>query len=197
MVLFSTLIYSWDINNFHVLLFHWSSPLVYSHHVTLLFASSWRTEVPPRGVLNCTISSWITNWILVKIGCLLVEIGCLLMEILVAYYLRTTVSLWITSLFDRFLTFDRDSCVSLTEDLLWHFCSLLNCATFSFSSRLLPLDQSLLVVPTLRLNFVADVTTGIFDLQKIVVMFHLPCLCACLVATFIGRLFNCLLLTLN
>ena len=58
---------------------------------------------------------------------------------------------------------------------------------FSSSSRFRPLDQSLLVVPTLRSEFV--------DLQELVIMFHLLRLCVLpCCATSIGQLlyFDCL-----
>ena len=45
--------------------------------------------------------------------------------------------------------------------------------TFLSSFRVLPLDQSLLVVPTLRPYFVANVMTGLCDSLKIVVTFFL------------------------
>ena len=49
---------------------------------------------------------------------------------------------------------------------------------FSWSSRFLPLDQSLLVVPTVQPDCVADITIGLRDSQKLVVKFFLLRLCA-------------------
>ena len=57
------------------------------------------------------------------------------------------------------------------EDLLGHFFRLLR--NVFLSSRLIPLDQFLLVVSTLRTDFVANVTIELSDSQKLVVTFHL------------------------
>ena len=131
--------------------------------------SSWRTIcllveiwMPPHGGLNCTVSSWRTICLLVEIWmpprCLLVENYCLLVE---NFTFRPVSDVTIGIL--RF-SFSRRTCQGVFVVFR---------TTLSSFSRLLPLDQSLLVVPTLRTEFIADVTIGLRDSRKLVVTFCL------------------------
>ena len=140
--------------------------------------------MPPHGGLNCTVSSWRTICLLVEIldasswrlaapswrswlplRCLTVENYCLLVE---NFTFRPVSDVTIGIL----LSFSRRTCQGVF--VVFH-------TTLSSFSRLLPLDQSLLVVPTLRTEFIADVTIGLRDSRKLVVMFclhrlrDLPC----------------------
>ena len=118
--------------------------------------------MPPHGGLNCTVSSWRTICLLVEIWmpprCLLVENYCLLVE---NFTFRPVSDVTIGIL--RF-SFSRRTCQGVFVVFR---------TTLSSFSRLLPLDQSLLVVPTLRTEFIADVTIGLRDSRKLVVTFCL------------------------
>ena len=128
--------------------------------------------MPPCGVLDCTVFLWRANCLLVEIldasswrswlnPC--VDIGYLLVKIFVASSLPPCEELMSPCGELHFSTgfwcYDRSSWVflSFVEGFLRCFCRLLDCATFSSSYGFLPLDQSLLVVPTLRSDCVSDV----------------------------------------
>ena len=119
--------------------------------VDILVASSWRSWLITRGDLSCplTASLW---W--------------------------TTFSLWRTLLFDWFQTlqlsflrfyFSRRTCYNVF---------VVFCATFLSFYRLLTLDQSLLLVPTLRPDFVANITIRLRGIRKNVVSFRLLRFCS-------------------
>ena len=102
--------------------------------------------LPPRGELRCLLVEELT--LLSPCGYL----GCLLVDILVASLWRTAVYLWRTSPCDRFLTL---------QSGFFCFSQWGLVATFSSSSGFLPLDQSFLLVPTLRSDFVSNITIGL------------------------------------
>ena len=126
--------------------------------------------MPPRVGLNCTVSLW--GYWLPPRG----EIGFLLMDILVYSSLPPCVELLYPyeelHFLTRFRRYDRDFYVFFFHGVLVAmFLCLLDCATFLSSSGLLLLEGFILVMPMLRSEFVADVTVGLRDSQKLVVTF--------------------------